>query len=217
MQTIHYTVGYGGKLNYITTCGKEIHSHDEAEKATIDPEKVTCEDCKSKKDWKEDFGYATGSSKENVRRIFIESDIIHADDLRNAQRAVYDLCEEKGVPCTRRVFAEVLDYAWHDLEKTWAAVKKADEIYADSSLMPLFGGSYMGAPVIFNGMCERALKEGIEGKSVFILNTMKNIYWDMIDIPLMKKVFKKNSLYMYDEKYNIQKVDVSKIKSKEKH
>jgi hypothetical protein len=211
MKIIHYTVGYGGKLNYFTTCGKEIHSHSETEDATVDPAEVTCDSCKSNKQWKEDFGYRTGSLKEEIRRIFIESDIIHADELRGAQTDVYMLCKKMHKKCIKRVFSEVLDHAWHDLEKTWEAVKKADEIYANSSLMPLVGGSYIGAPVIFNGMCERALKEGIDGKSVFILNKIKDIYWEMIDIPLMKKAFKKNSLYMYDEKYDIQKVDVSKI------
>lgn len=211
MQTIHYTVGYGGKLNYFTTCGKEIHSHSETDAATVDPTQVTCEKCKSNQEWKDDHGYCTGEFREKIRRIFIESDVIHASELRTAQREVRELCESKGEKCTTRVFSDVLEYAWHDLEKTWEAVKTADEIYADSSLMPLIGGSYTGAPVIFNGMCGRAIKEGVEGKSVFILNSVKNIYWDMIDIPLMQKAFEKNSLYMYDENNNIQKVDVTKI------
>lgn len=209
---IHYTLGYGGNLNYITTCDKEIHSHSKTEDATIDPTKVTCEQCKSIQDWKDDYGYATGELKEKIRRIFIESDILHASDLRSAQRDVRALCEGKGTECTKRVFSEVLDYAWHDLEKTWTAVKKANEIYADSSLMPLSGGSYMGAPVIFNGMCERALKEKITGKDVYILNSIKNINWYMIDIPLMKKAFTKNNLLMYNDEYEMIKVDVKKIK-----
>jgi len=214
MKTIHYTIGYGGNFNYTTTCGKEIHSHDEKETATIHPAKVNCKKCKSKPEWKEDLGHAMGEEQESVRRIFIESDILHADDLRSAQRDVFELCEESGTKCIRRVFSDVLDYAWHDLENTWAAVKRADEIYADSSLMPLCGGSYMGAPVIFNGMCERAIKEEIEGKKVFILNSMSNIYWQMIDIPLMQKAFEKNDLYMYDENHEMKKVDVSKIRKK---
>jgi hypothetical protein len=106
-----------------------------------------------------------------------------------------------------------LDYAWHDLENTWAAVKISDEIYATSSLMPLTGGSYIGAPVIFNGMCERAVKENVTGKSVIILNTLENIEWGMIDMKIMKKAFKDNDLYMYDENYdNLVKVDIKKLK-----
>jgi hypothetical protein len=213
MKTIHYTEGYGGKLNYHTTCGKEIHSHSKEESASINPVLVTCKKCMAKKEWKEDYGHSTGETVTDIkRRIYIESDILHADELRNAKRTVANLCDDKNEKYIKRVFAEVLDFAWHDLPKTWEAVKKADEIYSDSSLLPLSGGSYMGAPVIFNGMCERAIKEGVTGKDVYILNSLENIYWDMIDIPLMQKAFEKNNLFMYNENYEIVKVDVTKIK-----
>lgn len=212
---IHYTEGYGGKYNYKTMCGKEIHSHSETEDATVDPSQVTCNDCRETKVWVVDFGHSTGETKTDIkRRIFIESDILHADELRTAQKRVAGLCDDRSSPYIKRVFAEVLEGAWHDLEKTWAAVKKADEIYADSSLMPLIGNSYMGAPVIFNGMCERAIKEGIKGKDVYILNSLKNINWYMIKIDVMKKAFQHNNLFMYNDDYEIVKVDVSKIEKR---
>lgn len=148
------------------------------------------------------------------RRIFIESDILHDDEYRTVQGEVCNLLEENGEQFNEQnVFDEALDFAWHDLEKTWKAVKAADEIYANSSLMPLVGNSYMGAPVIFNGMCERAIKENIKGKSVFILRPLSQIDWYMIDIKTMKKAFKENSLFMYDEDYDkLIRVNVSKIK-----
>lgn len=209
---IHYTVGYGGKLNYHTTCGKEIHSHSKTEDASIDPAKVNCKKCMANKDWKEDLEDSKKDRPGIKRRIYLESDFLHASELERAQNTVEGLCETKKVKYVRRVFSEVLEMAWHDLAKTWVAVKNADEIYSDSSLIPLSGGSYMGAPKIFNGMCERAIKEGVTGKDVYILNYLKNIYWGMIDIPLMKKAFKKNNLFMYNDKHEIIKVDVSKIK-----
>lgn len=212
MKKIHYTEGYGGKLNYLTTCGKEIHSHSEKESATIDPDEVTCGKCKKTRELIEDLAAKIKDIPGVKRRIYIESDVLSADEVRQAQRTVIGLCDDIGAKYTRRVFSELLDYAWYDLEKTWAAVKKADEIYSDSSLMPLSGGSYVGAPVIFNGMCERAIKEGVAGKDVYILNAFNNIYWDMIDVPLMKKAFKKNNLFMYNDEYEITKIDVSKIK-----
>lgn len=213
MKKIHYTEGYGGNYNYATACGKEIHSHSKTEDATIDPRLVTCKACMKTEVWKEDHGHSTGATKTSIkRRIYIESDILHADELHDAQRTVVRLCEEKSSKYIKRVFAEVLDLAWHDLEKTWEAVKNADEIYSNSSLLPLCGGSYMGAPVIFNGMCERAIKENIKGKDVYILNSLKNISWHMIKIDLMKKAFKHNNLFMYDDDYSMVKVDVSKIK-----
>jgi hypothetical protein len=214
MKTTHYTKGYGGSLNYLTTCGKEIHSHSETETASINPVVVTCKKCLATDEWKEDYGHSTGETITDIkRRIYLESDILHASELRNAQRSVAYICDEKKVKYIKRVFSEVLDFAWHDLAKTWEAVKKADEIYSDSSLIPLSGNSYMGAPVIFNGMCERAIKENVTGKDVYILNSLKNIHWDMIDIPVMKKAFKLNNLFMYDDEMEIVKVDVSKIKN----
>jgi len=208
---IHYTrTGYNGDLTYDSICGKKIKSID----ISISPENTTCPKCLAHADHKIDLNDQLGKGDISIkRRIFIESDILQGHELRRAQRAVSGFAKDKNLKCVDRVFSEILDYAWHDLEKTWSAVKKADEIYADSSLMPLSGGSYMGAPVIFNGMCERAVKEGLIGKSVIILNTLDNIYWDMIDLKLMKQAFKKNDLYMYDETHeNIVKIDVSKIK-----
>ena len=58
-------------------------------------------------------------------------------------------------------------------------------------------------------MCERAVKEGVSGKSIIILNQLKRIYWDQINKLLMKKAFENNDLYMYDEDYKIVKIDVS--------
>ncbi len=211
---IHYTVGYGGKLNYHTICGIEHHSHSETEESVIQPEKVTCKKCKATEQWKEDVGHATGKTKTDIkRRIFIESDVLAADELKQAQRQVRYILDDKKEKYIKRIFSQVFDYAWHHLDELWEAVKKADEIYAASSLMPLCGGSYMGAPVIFNGMCERAVKEDITGKSVIILNTLENINWYMIKVDVMKKAFTNNDLYMYDDTYsNLIKVDVSKIK-----
>jgi hypothetical protein len=208
-KVIHYTWGYGGNLNYNTICGKDIHSHSDTEGADIDPTKVTCDKCKSTDEWKIDHGHATGETKTDIkRRIYIESDIVSASELRRAQNKIGRTLEEQNIKFVPRVFSEVLDFAWHDLPKTWEAVKKADEIYAMSSLMPLIGGSYSGAPVIFNAMCENAIGEGIKGKSVYILSLFNDIHWDMIDLNLLQDVFSEdNSLYMYDEDYDLFRVD----------
>lgn len=212
MQTVHYTNGYGGNYNYTTSCGEEIHSHSKTDTATIDPAQVTCERCRATTTWVEDYGFSSGETKTDIkRRIYIESDILHVDEIQAAQITVSDLCEDKSVGCIKRVFAEILDYAWHDLDKTWQSVKKADEIYTNSSLVPLSGGSYIGAPVIFNGMCERAIKEQVIGKDVYILNKLANIDWYMIKLDIMKEAFKHNNLFMYNDDYVMEKVDISKI------
>lgn len=213
MKTTHYSrSGYNGNYTYTSVCGKDIKTHQDNEDSTIHPDKANCQECLRSKEYISDLDALRSMNIDTKRRIYIESDILQADEFRNAQRDVSDFVKEKGLKCVDRVFSDVLDHAWHDLEKTWAAVKAADEIYATSSLIPLCGNDYMGAPAIFNGMCERAIKENITGKSVIILNRLENISWNSIDIKIMKKAFKKNDLYMYDDNYDLVKIDVSKIK-----
>lgn len=210
MKAIHYTrTGYNGDLTHTSICGKKVKGED----VDVNPEKATCEKCMQHPKFKVDLQEHKGEGDLSIkRRIFIESDILHADELRSAQRDAHDLADKRGLKVVDKVFSQVLNFAWHDLPGTWEAVKKADEIYAISSLLPIIGNSYTGAPVIFNGMCERAVKEGVKGKQVYILNQFKGIYWDMIDIKIMKKAFKHNELYMLDEELEIVKIDVSKIK-----
>lgn len=211
-KVIHYAMGYGGHLNYHTICEKEIHSHSDIEDATLHPEDVDCAKCKATKIWTQDYQDFTVIDKTIKRRIYLESDVLSESELRSAQRDVARLCDNKKLKYIRRVFSDVLDYAWHDLDKTWKAVKLSDEIYSNSSLFPLSGGSYIGAPVIFNGMCERAISENVTGKDVYILRNLKDIDWDMIKIPIMQKAFKKNNLFMYNDEFDIVKIDVTKIK-----
>lgn len=212
---IHYSrCGYNGDFTYTSVCGKKVKTHQDKEGSTIHPDEANCEKCKQTKEYKADFTDFHNTSSDTKRRIYIESDILQADEFRSAQCKVFDFAKKQGIKCVDRTFSDVLDFAWHDLEKTWEAVKRADEIWATSSLMPLSGGSYSGAPVIFDGMCKKAIKENITGKSVIILNELKNIYLGMIDIKIMKAAFSKNDLYMYDADYSLTKIDVSKIKSK---
>lgn len=211
MKIIHYSrTGYNGNYNYSSVCGKLVKTHQDNQESSIYPELANCKKCIATKEFKAD----TAKIPDGIKvRIYIESDILHADEFRRAQREVISFAKAQGLKCVDRAFSKVLEFAWHDLEGTWKAVKDADEIYSTSSLMPLCGNSYMGAPVIFDGMCERAIKEKITGKSVIILNHLSNICWDYIDIGIMKKAFKKNELYMYDDTgEGIIKIDISKIK-----
>ncbi len=214
MKITHYSrTGYNGNYTYTSVCGQEVKTHQDNEDSSIYPEKSNCEKCLETSEYKTDLDDINKQQTDIKRRIYIESDILNADEFRGAQREVFDFAEKNGLKCVDRVFSQVLDRAWHDLENTWKAVKSADEIYSTSSFIPLCGNPSMGAPVIFNGMCKRAVKENISGKSVIVLNQLKNICWDHIDIPIMKEAFKKNSLFMYDDKYeNLVKVEISKIK-----
>lgn len=212
---IHYSrTGYNGDFTYTSVCGERVKTHQDTESSSINPELTNCEKCLKTKEYNIDLNDLKTHNPNITRRIYIESDILKADEFRNAQREAAGYVKKNGGEVTDRVFADVLDKAWHALDITWNAVKDADEIYATTSLMPIIGNSYTGAPVIFNGMCERAVKEDLRNKKVFILNSLDNIYWDMIDGKTFKKAFKHNELYMYDENYELAKVNVSKIKVK---
>ena len=212
---IHYSRnGYNGDYTYTSVCGKEVKTHQDSETSSIHETEANCEECMSNEKYQTDLKAFTDLKSDTKRRIYIESDILKANEFSDAKREVKHLLSYEMLTYVERVFSDVLDFAWHDLEGTWNAVKIADEIYTTSSLMPLVGNSYMGAPVIFNGMCERAVKEKINGKKVIILNSLENIEWDMIDIPMMKKAFKKNDLYAYDDEYELIKVDITKLKNK---
>lgn len=207
---IHYSrEGYNGDYTYTSVCGEQVRTHQKDIDTTIYPELANCKKCIATKQYKED----TRMTPPGVKvRIYIESDILQASEFRDAQRTVAQIAKKNKEKCVPRIFSKVLAHAWHDLEGTWAAVKAADEVYATSSLLPLSGGTYMGAPAIFNGMCDRAIKENITGKSVIILNNMKYISCNYIDIPMMKKAFTDNLLVMYNDEYELVNVDVSSIK-----
>ncbi len=149
-----------------------------------------------------------------IRRLFIETDVLHMDELDSAQIKVSIILDDKGLSYPESVFDETKDFAWHELDAAWESVKRCDEIYGDSSLVLLCGfGSYTGAPVIMNEMMKKAIEEKIEGKSVIFLRPMSDIEWGQIDRKLLLKAFKKNNLYTleYDDKYLLAKVDIKKL------
>lgn len=214
MEIIHYSrTGYNGGYNYTSVCGKTVKTHQEKESTVVHPEKANCKKCLSSQKYKLDLAAFESKEKDMERRIYIESNILHSDEFVSAQEAAIDFISGRGLSYVDRVFNDVLERAWHDLAKTWEAVKSADEIYATTSLVPL-SNSYSGAPVIFNGMCERAVKENIKGKTVVIFNSLENISWNMINTKLMKQAFKENTLIMYNKNYDLVEIDITKIKDK---
>jgi len=152
-----------------------------------------------------------------IKRLFLETDVLQDDELRSAQREVANYLEDKGIRFSKDVFDEVKDFAWHKGEDAWEAVKRCDEIYSDSALVPLCGyGSYTGSVVVMDVMMKKAIDEKITGKSLFFLRSFKDIEWDGIDYKLFKKCFTKNKIYTleHDADWNARfdLIDVSKVK-----
>src|SRR6478609_4289867 len=132
-----------------------------------------------------------------IRRLFIDSAVLQDDELRSAQRRIANMLEGAGIDFCEQVFDETKDFAWRDADKAWEAVKRCDEIYGNTSLVPLAGyGTYTGSVVVMDVMMKKAVDENVTGKSVFFLRPFKDIEWDGINLKLLKKVFKtKNKLF----------------------
>ncbi len=156
--------------------------------------------------------------EKTMRRLFIETDVLQESELDTARITVAGILREKGIPYSDNVFDETKDFAWHEADEAWDAVKRADEIYGDSALVPICGvGTYSGAPVIMDTMMRKTIDEGIKGKSLYFLRPFKDIWWDEIDRDLMRKAFKENKLFTleFDDdecEYQFTEVDIDKIK-----
>ena len=91
-------------------------------------------------------------------------------------------------------------------------IRLADEIYMDSSLMPLVTYTRIGAPELWDTMMAKAAEAGLEKKSVYIKRELKDIDFENIDAELLDRVFRKNFLYVanYDT-YRWEQVDIDSL------
>lgn len=153
-----------------------------------------------------------------MKRIFIDSDYIQDDEVRTSKRQLRRILETSGINTEGDIFDDVVGHAWHEPYQAWDAVKSADEIYANSSLVPLCGyGSYTGSVVVFDVMMEKAIAEDIKGKSVFFMRHYEDIEWDGIDLKILPKAFKHNKLFTLEYKdgsdfeEEFKEVDIKKL------
>jgi hypothetical protein len=91
------------------------------------------------------------------------------------------------------------------------AIREADDIYVDSSLVynPFGDGS-----TLFNALMKQALALGIEGKQVHFFRSLEGVNWGYLDMELVDKVFRKNFLYVENDngdKYEWEQVDIDKL------
>ena len=129
----HYSrTGYNGDLTYTSVCKKNVGTHGDKETVSMHPIDTDCKECLSTLEYKNDLSSFNITKPGFKRRIYIESDILKASELSTARRSVRRKSSDE-IAYEENVFNDVLDFAWHDLEKTWAAVKLADEIYLDNT------------------------------------------------------------------------------------
>lgn len=147
------------------------------------------------------------------RRLFIETDILKEEDLERAREKVSDILGREGIEYPDEVFDDTKDFAWHEMKEAWESVKRADEIYGDSALVPIVGG-YTGAPVIMDTMMRKTIEEGIEDKSLYFLQPYDSIWWQEIDWKPLGKAFAKNKLFTMEfnnSEYEFVQVDIPKL------
>lgn len=146
-----------------------------------------------------------------MRRLFIESDVLKEDEYRTAQRRLHRIFRSTNTIHIEEIFDETVAFAWHKADNAWEAVKRADEIYANSGLVPLCGyGTYTGSVVVFDVMMQKAIDEGIEGKSVYFLREIDDIDWEAIDLKLLDVAFRKNYLYTIKD-LKFEQVDIDAL------
>jgi hypothetical protein len=147
-----------------------------------------------------------------MKRIFIDSDVVHRDEVGTAIYTIELIMEKQGLDVPVKMFDEIVDFAWHEADKAWESVKSSDEIYANTSLVPLCGyGSYTGSVVVMDVMMKKAIDENVTGKSLFILRPFDDVEWDGIDLSLMPKAFLNNKLFTLEDHDRFVEVDIESL------
>lgn len=114
-----------------------------------------------------------------MKRIFIELD----------EKA-------EGIPGYIQKPYTVLSDCGADITKTWSLIVSSDEIYFQS-ILARNGRTKIESPDLFNLIMERAIKDGIINKQVFICSDLDEIRWSNIDLNNLKACFSaKNKLFV---------------------
>lgn len=135
-----------------------------------------------------------------MKRLYIEND--HNIDLSRVKSYLRDLYNYKGEP--EKFFDEIFTNATFDSLRAWNAVKRNDEIFAESSLIDSMGVS---GGMLFNNMMYLAINEKIIGKKVYLFSDYEDIWWDNLKPTLLKDAFEFNELFTLEEE-GWKKVDI---------
>jgi hypothetical protein len=151
---------------------------------------------------------ATDSRK---KRLLIEDDSEISEDtlvgLANEACKLHGIIESGDL---RRFFHEVKTDAMFGIAEVYEAVKNADEIYADTALLPNFGTSE-GA-IVFDNMMYRVAEDKVINKSLYIFRKYDAVDWGSLNGRLINKAFTKNYMYVIsDDESSWEQVDIDKL------
>jgi hypothetical protein len=139
-----------------------------------------------------------------MKRLFIEND--ENLDFSRVKSYLKDLYGFKGEP--NDFFDETLTEATFNSQDAWEAVKRNDEIFAESSLIDMMGVS---GGLLFNNMMYMAIKENVIGKKVYFFSSKDSIWWDNLNADLFEKAFKENDLFTHEVGEGWVKIDIAEI------
>lgn len=137
-----------------------------------------------------------------MKRLLIEND--SKIDLSRIKHYIKDMGYNSDT-----FFNETIIEATMNGLETWAAIKRADEIYAESSLIDFMG---ISGGTLFNGMMYRAIEENVTDKKMFFFSNYEDIWWDNLNADLVDKAFRKNYLYVMSKNWpGWEQVDIDKL------
>ena len=149
----------------------------------------------------ESFEERTKTNPEAPTRLYVEGEgeLETMQELHHAQRIVHFI---NGPGRTTEVFDTKIYEALFNGQEVWAQVKKHDQIYCSTSLIPLYGA--VGSGSLFRNMIHLAASEGVAGKEIYIVNRFESISWHELDsFALTAKVFESNKLFVWDPEVDV--------------
>lgn len=126
-----------------------------------------------------------------MKRLFIEND--ENLDFSRVKSYLEDLYEFKGNPT--EFFDETFTEATFNSQDAWEAIKRNDEIFAESSLIDMMG---ISGGMLFNNMMYMSIKEEVKGKKVYFFSSKNDIWWENLNEDLFVKAFKDNELFTHE-------------------
>ena len=138
-----------------------------------------------------------------MSKLFIEND--SELDFSRVKYYLKDLFNYDGEP--KDFFDETICDATFNQMECWEAVKNADEIFAETSLIDNMG---IDGGMLFNNMMYQCIEENISNKKLYFFTSKKDVWWSNLREHLLREVFKNNELYTI-ENNKFEKADIEEI------
>lgn len=144
------------------------------------------------------------------KRLFIELEELDHDRMGTLIKYL----TRKGITKFDTVYDEVANYDIDQMKEVVEAIKSHDEIYADTALIDNWLSPVRAGMFFSNMIYQCVVKDGAEGKSVFIFRIYSGIIWNSISKHMLTEGFKKNYLYCLadgDDLAEFEQVDIDKL------